>query len=121
MTCVIQPDESVSTYFRALSATSPQVIRRLLHSAIRRKSAENPRFFNMFCTSFSSSIRVPIPWRFSAAFSHGFRRENGRKQGGDPKSAETAENRFRKAGSAGFSGGRKEICTQNVARGTFGN
>jgi hypothetical protein len=56
---------------------------------------------------------------FSAAFSQSFRRENGRKQGGDPKSAEIAENRFRKAGRAGISGRAVQTCTENVARGTF--
>jgi hypothetical protein len=59
-----------------------------------------------------------IPWTFSATFSHGFRRENGRKTGGEAKSAETAENRFRKAGSAGIYVQAEENCTEIVARGT---
>jgi hypothetical protein len=60
MICVILPDEPVSTNFRELSARSPQVIHRLLHSAFLGDSAEYPPIFRMFCTPFSSGIAVHI-------------------------------------------------------------
>jgi len=111
MTCVIRPDEPDWSDFRAFSTRSPQVIRRLLHSAFRCDSSEYPPIFHTFCTSFSSTIAVRIPWTISAAFSREFRRENGRKPGGDPNSAEIAENHFRKAGSAGITHAPREKCT----------
>ena len=117
--CVICPDEPDWSDFRAFSARSPQVIHRVLHITIRCDSSEYPPIFHTFCTPFSSTIAVRIPWTISAAFSHGFRRENGRKPGGDPKSVEIVENHFRKAGSAGISRVPGEKCTQIVARGTF--
>jgi len=120
-TCVIRPDEPDWSDFRVFSACSPQVIHRLLHSAFRGDSSEYPPIFHTFCTSFSSTIAMHIPWTISAAFSHGFRRENGRKPGGDPKSVEIAENHFRKAGSAEIKYAPREKCTQIVARGTFAN
>jgi len=119
MICVIRPDEPVWSDFHAFSTPSPQVIHRVLHRAFRVDSSEYPPIFHTFCTCFSSSIAMHIPWTISAAFSHGFRRENGRKPGGDPKSVEIAENHFRKAGSAGISRAPREKCTQIVARGTF--
>jgi len=119
MICVIRPDEPVWSDFHAFSTPSPQVIHRVLHRAFRVDSSEYPPIFHTFCTCFSSSIAMHIPWTISAAFSHGFRRENGRKPGGDPNSAEIAENHFRKAGSAGIDYAPGEKCTQIVARGTF--
>jgi hypothetical protein len=117
--CGLSPDEPVSLDFRAFSTRSPQLIHRVLHSAFLCDSSEYPPIFRTFYTAFSSTIAVRIPLTISAAFSHAFRRKNGRKQGGDPKSAETAENRFRKAGWAGITRNREEQCTENVARGTF--
>jgi hypothetical protein len=119
MSCAVGPDEAVWSDFRAFSARSPQVIHRVLHRSIRGDSSEYPPIFHTFCTPFSSTIAMNIPWTISAAFSHGFRRENGRKPGGDPKSVEIAEKHFRKAGSAGIKHKPREKCTQIVARGTF--
>ena len=121
MTCVIRPVEPVSSYFRDLSARSPQVIHRVLHTAFRGDSSDFPPIFRTFCTPFSSTIVVYIASMISAAFSQRFRRQKGRKAGGDPKSVETAEKRFRKAGWTGIRARRQENCTENVARGTLRN
>ena len=119
MSCVIHPVEPVWSYFLRLSARSPQVIHRGLHMAFRCDSSDSPPIFRMFCTPFSSTIDVCIPWTFSAAFSQRFRRKNGRKAGGDSDSAESEEKHFRKAGSAGIRRPAGETCTEIVARGTF--
>ena len=121
MTCAIRPVEPVSLYFRDLSIRSPQVIHRVLHTAFRGDSSDFPPIFHTFCTPFSSMIAVHIAWMISAAFSQRFRRQKGRKAGGDPKSVETAEKRFRKAGWAGVRMRPQENCTENVARGTLRN
>src|SRR3954468_22745886 len=121
MTCVIPPVEPVSLYFRDLSARYSQVIHRVLHIAFRCDSSDFPPIFRTFCTPFSATIAMQIPSAISAAFSQTIRRQNGRKAGGDPKSVETAEKRFRKAGSAGIRARPRESCTENVARGTLRN
>jgi hypothetical protein len=121
MTCVIRPVEPVSLYFRDLSARSPQVIHRVLHTRFSGDSSDFPPIFRMFCTPFSAMIAVHIPWMISAAFSQRIRRQKGRKAGGDPKSVETAEKRFRKAGWTGIRVCTEKNCTENVARGTLRN
>jgi hypothetical protein len=61
MSCVILPDEAVSSDFRAFSTLSPQLIHRVLHSAFLSDSSEYPPIFRTFYTAFSSLIAVLIP------------------------------------------------------------